>query len=167
MIRPRKNSAASGIRTRDLPLSRLTLTARPTRRCNRVQMICNTSSACHEQHGVCRVVRRDSSAVDSFLTITGKFSAMAGTFLYVSGTCLRHSKPTIEDTHSCPRTIPDWNDSLPKAVAEATSLDVFTSGVRKLHLLAMVLGFCCCCCCCCCFLLVFVFLRYPPLSVSE
>ena len=33
-----------------------------------------------------------------------------------------------------PRIITDWNDSLPEAVAGATSLDVFTSGVRKLHL---------------------------------
>ena len=33
-----------------------------------------------------------------------------------------------------PRTIPDWNDSLPEAVAGAASLDVFTSGVRGLHL---------------------------------
>ena len=32
-----------------------------------------------------------------------------------------------------PRTIPDWNDSLTEAVAGATSLDVFTSGARKLH----------------------------------
>ena len=44
--------------------------------------------------------------------------------------CLRNYR-----RHSfLPRTIPDWNDSLPEAVAGATSLDVFTSGVRKLHL---------------------------------
>ena len=40
--------------------------------------------------------------------------------------CLRNYR-----RHSfLPRTIPDWNDSLPEAVAGATSLDVFTSGVR-------------------------------------
>ena len=33
-----------------------------------------------------------------------------------------------------PRTILDWNDLLPEAVAGATSLDIFTSGVRKLQL---------------------------------
>ena len=44
--------------------------------------------------------------------------------------CLRNYR-----RHSfLPRTIPDWNDSLPEVVAGATSLDVFTSGVRKLHL---------------------------------
>ena len=44
--------------------------------------------------------------------------------------CLRNYR-----RHSfLPRTIADWNDSLPEAVARATSLDVFTSGVRKLHL---------------------------------
>ena len=37
--------------------------------------------------------------------------------------CLRNYR-----RHSfLPRTIPDWNDSLPEAVAGATSLDVFTS----------------------------------------
>ena len=44
--------------------------------------------------------------------------------------CLRNYR-----RHSfLPRTIPDWNDSLPEAVAGAVSLDVFTSGVRGLHL---------------------------------
>ena len=44
--------------------------------------------------------------------------------------CLRNYR-----RHSfLPRTIPDWNDSLPEAVAGTTSLDVFTSRVRKLHL---------------------------------
>ena len=43
--------------------------------------------------------------------------------------CLRNYR-----RHSClPRTIPDCNDSLPETVPGATSLDVFTSGVRKLH----------------------------------
>ena len=44
--------------------------------------------------------------------------------------CLRNYR-----RHSfLPRTILDWNDSLPEAVAGAASLDVFTSGVRGLHL---------------------------------
>ena len=44
--------------------------------------------------------------------------------------CLRNYR-----RHSfLPRTIPDWNDLLSEAVAGAASLDVFTSGVRGLHL---------------------------------